>query len=965
MTSLEESTKQEFCFQASVACLLSPPLKTFERRLSRLSGLYPGECEIILRALRESLIAVLHGRLTRVLLVELHIARDEGRLKGEDSAQRWAYFIALSSRRSFWDGLGKHYPSLATHITAVITRGCAAAMDFASHWASDRARLGGLLCGQDPGCLLTLRFGVGDSHRGGRTVALIRCEAGQLVYKPRALSVDRALASFIENLAPHHSEPITLGVPHAVTCNDHGWSEFIEHRHATDENELRAFYRGIGQWLIILRLLGGNDVHAENLIARGGCPFLIDCETLFTPNFPRPPSNYSKATDHASELMSDTVLRIGLLPHRFRSAGLYGADMSALGALPDQQPPRSDLVVMKAGTDEAYLGSIQIPSTALNNLPSPQPALSRYWPEMLDAFEQMHATLCRLDAAGDLRARLNVFNGCSIRAVLRNTSDYAELSRMLWHPVSLHDEVKAQARVRDLLTRMANNTARAPSEPSIVNAEITDLLAGDIPYFSMTTTDGRLQGPNGTQWLPAMNLLDEAIKRWRVIDLPLERGLIQMSLASAYTNDERSGRPSLWPTQAHDGDVDVRRRVQLSGIMREFVRTAIHGEDGTVNWIAPGFVPRTGWSVGSLSQDLYSGLMGVALLFAAYMREAQASHVEPVESLSDLLKSTVKTLRLMEATTAQQRQNTTFRLPPLPLGGYTGLGGSIWAWLRLHALHADEGIGIVQACALANMIPDAIPDTVVPDVLSGLAGAISPLLDLAHKTQDNTYLDIACTLGDQLCRNVVFDGNKAFWQDERFPRALGGFSHGATGMAWALMKLSRAAAKSHYAEIAQAAFAFEESLFDAEMQDWLDLRHKQDLPKISAAAWCNGSVGIGLAHLDLDPALTMPFTRKQLKRAVAASWPKALGWDHCACHGDASALELLHAAIALGEGPDKLTQTDLLAHWLTSLEIHGLSCKVGFGSFSPGLMAGAGGVAYQLLRAHPNSQLPSILTLGT
>lgn len=30
-------------------------------------------------------------------------------------------------------------------------------------------------------------------------------------------------------------------------------------------------------------------------------------------------------------------------------------------------------------------------------------------------------------------------------------------------------------------------------------------------------------------------------------------------------------------------------------------------------------------------------------------------------------------------------------------------------------------------------------------------------------------------------------------------------------------------------------------------------------------------------------------------------------------------------------------------------------------AFSPGLMAGAGGVAYQLLRLHPECDLPSVL----
>jgi lantibiotic modifying enzyme len=132
----------------------------------------------------------------------------------------------------------------------------------------------------------------------------------------------------------------------------------------------------------------------------------------------------------------------------------------------------------------------------------------------------------------------------------------------------------------------------------------------------------------------------------------------------------------------------------------------------------------------------------------------------------------------------------------------------------------------------------------------------------------------------------------------------------------------------------------------------------------TAAAWCHGSVGIGLAHLDLDPGLADASTRQVLRRTAAATWRLGIGWNHCACHGDFGAWELLEHAIALGEGPKDLTVVRLRELLLTSLEDHGPSCGMTRAAFAPGLMPGLGGIAYQLLRMHPDNGLPSLLTPG-
>jgi lantibiotic modifying enzyme len=250
----------------------------------------------------------------------------------------------------------------------------------------------------------------------------------------------------------------------------------------------------------------------------------------------------------------------------------------------------------------------------------------------------------------------------------------------------------------------------------------------------------------------------------------------------------------------------------------------------------------------------------------------------------------------------------------------------------------------------------------VYDVLSGTAGAIVPLLILERRTGAGRYLRMASQLGDRLCERAQRKGDVAFWTHPQWSEGMGGFAHGVTGMGWSLAKLAGETGATQHRQTARAAFAFEDALFDEEEQNFLDLRMLEGAK--TAAAWCHGSVGIGLAHLDLDPDLANPSTRQILRRTAAATWRLGLGWNHCACHGDLGAWELLERAIALGEGPKDVTPLHLRELLLTSLEDHGPCCGLTRDAFAPGLMPGLGGIAYQLLRMHPAHGLPSILTLG-
>ncbi|HEX4301933.1 MAG TPA: type 2 lanthipeptide synthetase LanM family protein [Rhizomicrobium sp.] len=946
-------------FDGSLGCLTSRDAAMLATQLSSIPDLSEAERSVIHAAAMAALHLQLHRKLTRVLLVELNAARVQGRLDGDTPQARWRDFLEGSSKEEFWTELSDHYPSLLARVARLAQNAVAAAASFARRWAADRDALTAL-CGGPVGALTGVSFGAGDTHCGGQTVAILSCEGGKVIYKPRPMAVDVELNRFVDDLEHDCRRKLFMRVPAVVDRGGYGWAEFVAHRYADGEDALHHFYKGIGHWLAVMRVLGGVDFHAENLIAHGDSPAIIDCETLFAPRLPPQPSGYGEATDKALLYVSGTVLATGLLPSRGKGLGWRGVDVSALGSLPGQQPVMMVPDVVNAGTDEAKIGLVPVEKPPTQNLPTPQPSLSDYWPDVLSGFQELSDTLRALDSEGVLRKRVARFEDCRVRVILRSTEIYSEVARMLWHPVSLHNEDEARARARDLLGKMAANVAVAPSDPEVIEAEIDDMMAGDVPYFATVAKHGALDGPGGTRWLAPRNLVEESFARWRAADLVVEKSHMRAALVSAYMADGwlPSGAPHRPAINRH-GDLDTRRRKQAAVVISKLLSTAIRGGDGSVSWIAPILLP-TGWTVQPLSADLYNGIAGITVLAGAYVREMRAGRADPIDGVEDLLASLTRTAKAFGDKHARNTLNGT-TLRPQPPGGYLGIGSQIWTRLVL----AQWGMGgpkaVKHALQMSQEIPAAAAADDVLDVLRGRAGAIPPLLALYRKTSETELLRMAEMLGDQLCEKATRDGDRAWWVNPRWPNGLGGFAHGVTGIGWALHKLADASGSKHHREIARAAFAFEDSLFDVEEQNWIDLRDIGG-PKTNMA-WCHGAVGIGLARLDVDPLLKDESTRRSLRLAAAASWKNGFGWNHCTCHGDMGCWEVLDKAIVAGEGPKDLSREDLLLSILTSIEETGPVGGVLKDAAVPGLLPGLGGIAYQLLRAHPQSGLPSVLLL--
>lgn len=934
-------------FTQPVRSIARPWREALARRLTAVYALGPAERDVVLEAGHTALLRSLHAKLSRLFLIELHALRmaagpgpadddptGTGTGPGPDT-DTWASFIEQASEEGCLDRLAGRYPTVGSRVAAVARLSVAATAGFAERLAGDRELLRPLL-GAPAGELRGVEFGAGDSHRGGLTVSRVDLAGGSVMYKPRPSEADVALGALLDELfesfpgapAPHER----IRVPRTLAREGYGWAEFVRHRYCADDAELTAFYRNVGHWLAVLRFTGGTDMHAENMIAAGPVPVIVDAETLFDAPAPFPPSGRGDAVDVAAAAIRRTVLRTGLLPVRGTGFALGGVDISGVGALPGQQPLIPNPVIADGGTAAARFEVDLVAMPGAGNHPSPTPVLSAYWDRILAGFREMTAYLHRSGTNPHLLLRR--FEGARARRILRPTQAYVDIGRMLWHPASLHDEAAAVERARDILLRNAEVLPGAPTDRTAIDGEIAELLAGDVPMFTFTVDAAAVR---------------TTVEDWRTADLALEESVIQDALVGAYLN-ERSlpARVQEAARDPHARDRERRRRELAAQMVRRLCDGAVRGEDGTATWISPVFTP-AGWSIRVLPADLYTGQGGVALTLAEYVTEVRAGRADEVPGVAETYEGALRVLLSTEDKTPT----------PSP-GAFSGAASQVWTWLALHRVLGEDRL-LERAAERALLLAEGrlVEDDLEVDLLNGAAGGIVPLLNLAAATGQDRWLGAAAHIGRRLAQLATVDANGARWTTRLNPEGIGGFAHGATGIGWALTRLAlsdagSAAERRGWTHLAERAIYYQESLYQPEHGNWLDVRIGAEEDFFTS--WCHGSAGVGIGMLDLHRRTGDPAHLDMAQRAARACAAEGFGWSHTLCHGDLGLWEFL-TSMDIGD------PAGLDGEILTGLEQRGPVGGLAREAFSPSLMSGLSGVLHTLLRMHPSAILPNPLLL--
>lgn len=882
------------------------------------------------------------------LVLEANLSRLSNLDSPQDATERfWAFaesFAAPNRRERFW----AKYPVLLRFVVCVTQNALAAAQEMFERIAINRKLLEGEFGIGSTSALQSIQWGSGDSHRNGRSVAILHFADGHVVYKPRPMACDVGYQRFLQWYGEALSDAGAPKRSHVVNCGDYGFAAYVEHAPARSMEELTTFYGKIGQLIGIAWLLGITDLHHENLIACRTDPYLIDVETMFDRPVQR--SRRPSYAAASAQAFKDLLLNTGLVP--LRMLGPDGVcDLSAIGAVTEQPAPWERLQLEDIGRDDVHYVRSTMPMPPAQNSPFPShdPGKSNlqgspytFVDEVLNGFERAITVFQR--RRHELLGVASPVVACAdapVRWVARETRLYVELLEKIAHPSLCGDAVECEMLLGGQLTQPMRYAAYLTK---LVASEAAALWQGDVPVFWTTAASTTLFAESNATWPDFFEQSGLAAFEQRLKSLPhaLPAQLASLN-ATMRSTVPLPGAPTYvpFPHVATRGE-QLLRHAALDEARRigQLLIEQMHDVRGMP--FAIGLIPLEELQYGAfvLPPDLYDGLPGIGV-FLAYLARMTAN--ERFEKCALRVHKLVRRLMRERAGVAA-------------CGAFNGLAGLIYADLHMGTA-LQRGPARESFAAFARLQHLIAADTHC-DIISGAAGALLVALRFHQATGWPEAWQAAHAAADRLLALAEHcTVSTVAWHTlKKYEQRLGGLAHGVSGIAWAIAEWAAVAEVDNqlrWHDLVRRAFAFEQSLFDERLGTWIDARRGQP-----TCFWCYGAPGIGLAINQLRRVLGNKTCEDMMHLATDITWRNGLMNSHCLCHGNLGNLELFR----LVGSEKRVTSTfdailsDMRAkqHW---------SCGLPGDATTPGLMCGLAGIGYGLLRSTAPSSVPNLLLL--
>jgi class II lanthipeptide synthase len=949
---------------------LAEPLMANARRqllakadaITKIHAAAPFDAASAVEIMSANLAARLLALITKTMVLELNIARLEGKLQGTTARERFIHFSEQLSRRETALKVLAEYPVLARQLVRCAENWVDFSAEFLERLACNWEEITKLFNqGAKSGRLERAAAGAGDTHRRGRSVIIAEFTGGlQLVYKPRSIAVDVHFQEFLQwaNAKGANPQFRTLKL---LGREGYGWVEFVETRGCQSKEEVVRFYERQGAYLAILYILEGTDFHFENLLACGEHPVLVDLEALF---HPRLREFDIKLPDlrMAARAKSRSVLRTGLLPKRVGArADSIGMELSGIGYAGGQV--KDDVLQWtNEGTDEMAAVKQSFLTPGGKNRPSmdgKEIDVREYVEPIISGFTRTYE-LFRTNRAelldSDDESPLNLFAQDEIRVVPRATHGYGMLLSQLLHPDYLRDALDRE-RLLDLLwAGTEENSHLVP----LIQAERRDLMEGDVPIFttrpasnavftsSRETIDGFLEKTG-------LDLSRKTVAALGPEDLQRQTWFIRASIATLDLQKDELTRKSykpVWPSSIAGQKELAPRLIEEARRVGNRLRELALQEERHATWIGFAYVNKI-WSLDPLFEDLYGGSSGI-ILALAYLGSFGFGE------FTELARRALNTLR-----TRLENKSDHIR----SIGAFDGWSGIIYMLSHLAALWHDSELHSYADSLLARL-PGLLEKDKSLDIIGGSAGCIGALLAFNQVSGSMKALTMAVQCGDRLLAQArPMEYGAAWFNNIDTVKPITGFAHGAAGIAWALLELAARTGKQEYKDAAIRAIEYEHAQYSRATGNWTDAAvddAKSAKDEVGPSiAWCHGAPGIGLARLAALKYTDHPFVHQDIQRAIEATLNYGPGLNHSLCHGDLGNLDFLLQAAQLKGNAQLAVKVDQWTNQiLASMNKYGWLCGVPLTVESPALMNGLAGISLGLLRIAAPDRVPSILTLA-
>jgi type 2 lantibiotic biosynthesis protein LanM len=896
--------------------------------------------DVFVKLLAKELIRSLTIMITPTLTLELNVARVSNTLTGSTSEQRFNHFLELLLEKDYVFQVFQEYGVLHEMLVNKTENYISEYVEFYHRLVKDYAELNSIF--GPLGAFVDHSSEKGDSHNNGRFVRVCRFKNNRIVYKPRNLKADVQFQLLLSAL--NINAGTTFKTCTYVEKETYGWSEFVEYQACKDANEYKSYYTSLGQYLALLYVLNSSDIHFENVIACGKHPIIVDLETII---------HCDKGSGNSTHLHAiHTVLDSMVLPQKsFYINQKKGFDVSVIGYY--MQKGRSLRINPNNISDDVSFKQTQVDFSGSGSVHSVENdfAVSIKSIEQLlsNGFKTLYGFLQKnrqwLGSNSHYRSMLDL----NYRCILRSTNLYSSLLIDLLHPDNLRSKLDQYLYITNKLWTLKyqgklNDTSQYESQ---------SLAAGDVPIFSFLpkSTDivcGNNHRLKGYFYQKAFDKLEAIGRQMSDSNLKLQLWLIGASLFSKDNGAEvlpikLVENQNLAPTKLND-------------VIAENLQQLSFSTDNDYKWYnkSLGNGEKHWYLSTQLEHELFNGSLG-SLLYLAYF--AQNNNDRKV--LDRVLWS-------VHCLVSHYREKSFENI-----GGFCGVGGVLYALSKIHAISNSITINN-HVHLLDKTINDLITADRHYDIISGSAGCILALISAYGIFHKNNLLVTADKCADHLLNNFTVNEGGSGWPNAGSEgRVVGGFSHGVTGVAYALAQLQSINHQDRYQNCIDQAFDHEDSLYDSATNNYIDLRTdvKNHRSNADFSAWCNGALGIGLARIEILKDNIQTHRKKQFETEIPRFVDKIItngfNANDSLCHGNAGALEYLFQVSR--HYPKYYSPKDFEQILLTiekRILSEGIQNGTYFNLFDPGLMLGSLGMAYQLLRFKSPNKVGNILLLN-
>lgn len=822
---------------------------------------------------------------------------------------------------------------------------------------------------------LTARFGDGmplgdvvdlepladDTHGDGRAVMRVEFQSGRsVVYKPRSVETGAAFYRVLDRLNEHIDIP-DIRTPAYLVRDEYGWMEFIRYEECPDATAIKRYYERAGALICVAYFLEFADCQVENLIVAGDQPVIVDAETVLHPyiSMDRRPMKTGLGTLHDDSVLLSLLLPFGIddiSPETRQSdmmtsmAGFsVSGDEMELEEVPRPTIKASNTDVMSVENEAARIErNDNIPRVDGDEQPPRE-----YVEEIVDGFETAYESIVRLRDEGllfDKIALSDELASIENRIVYRATVDYMDVINSMSSRSSLHDGARFSLEIERLAVPFCDGSIPDSPPWPLYNAERRALKRLDPPRFTCQTDEKKIYlhgDPTGVS--ADMSGLDRC--RQRIESASHEDLSAQIEfIRGCFGTIPDSSRATIDPS-AHAPEYvsDEQLRREAIRLFEQIRNVAIRSGDGAYHWasIRP-WNETDRLTLKPMNPSLYDGRMGIALLGAGLYR------VTGDEEYRTFALDTIRPVR--DALAAG------WEVPAFTHhGGVMGIGAVAYGLGTIGELLNDESL-YTDALQIAEFVTeDTLDNDETLDVNSGAAGTILGLLSLHDRIDDLELLSAAVDCGDHLLENrVEAESGYKVWETLDDSPPLTGFAHGASGIAYALVRLWEATDETRYHDAAIEALKYESHTYSESETNWPDNRPWSSGMYLDQ--WCHGRSGVGLARLGMEKYLSDDLVTRGIERAIdGISSDTIRAYDHLCCGEAGRAVFLLEADKRRGECTGKARE--LLGGILQrkqdvgTYRIRSETNQITEPSFFNGLS----GIAYTMLQVTAPDSLPTVL----